>query len=312
MTKKIIKTTTVEGRQLNAASSVRLQMGFSFSAFILIGANDGALGILLPSLRAHYSVDKATIGLLFLSAALGFLIGAFNTGLLVEKLGHRRSLVLGAVSFLLSVGVISLMPPFIVALIMFLPLGFGIAVIDAGLNVYIAGLPRNTSLLNYLHAFYGAGAWLGPVMASAILAIGWGWNSVYLIWVGMSLVLLIGFRLFFNKREVSSQKDVAETQGNVLLAALKLRVVWLAALFLLFYVGAEVSLGSWSYTFLLEERHGSTLLSGWSVSGYWLGLTLGRLMLGRVAQRVGNKRLIQGCLLGVVIGVLFIWLVPVQ
>jgi len=130
--------------------------------------------------------------------------------------------------------------------------------------------------------------------------------------VGMSLVLLIGFRLFFSKREVPSQKDVAKAQGNVLVAALKLRVVWLAALFLLFYVGAEVSLGSWSYTFLLEERHGSTLLSGWSVSGYWLGLTLGRLTLARVAQRVGNKRLIQGWLLGVVVGVLLIWLVPVQ
>jgi fucose permease len=220
--------------------------------------------------------------------------------------------MLGAMSFLLGVGTLSLMPPFVVVLIMLLPLGFGVAVIDAGLNAYIAGLPRNTALLNYLHAFYGAGAWLGPVVASAILTIGWGWTSVYLIWVGMSLVLLIGFRLFFNRREVSSQKDVAKTQGNVLLAALKLRIVWIAALFLLFYVGTEVSLGSWSYSFLIEERHGSTLLSGWSVSGYWLGLTLGRLALARVAQRVGNKRLIQSCLLGVVTSVLLIWLVPVQ
>jgi fucose permease len=29
-------------------------------------------------------------------------------------------------------------------------------------------------------------------------------------------------------------------------------VVWLAALFLLFYVGAEVSLGSWSFSFLTD------------------------------------------------------------
>jgi fucose permease len=289
-----------------------LPVGLSYFAFILIGANDGAFGVLLPSLQAHYGVDKATIGLLFLSAALGYLIGAFNTGLLVEKLGQRLFLMLGAASFLLGVGALSLMPPFILAVIMFLPSGFGIAAIDAGLNAYIAGLPHNTTLLNYLHAFYGAGAWLGPVVASAILAIGWGWHSVYFIWMGVSLVLLIGFRLIFSKRGVSSQRDAVKARGNVLVAALKLRIVWLAALFLLFYVGTEVSLGSWSYTFLLEERHGATLLSGWSVSGYWLGLTLGRLMLGRVAQRVGNKRLIQGCLLGVVIGVLLIWLVPAQ
>lgn len=312
MTKKIIKTTTAEGKQLNSASSARPQIGLSFFAFILIGANDGALGVLLPSIGAHYNVDKATIGLLFLAGTLGYLIAAFNSGLLVEKLGQRLFLMVGAASFLLGVGALSLMPPFVVVLIMLLPLGFGVAVIDAGLNAYIAGLPRNTALLNYLHAFYGAGAWLGPVVASAILAIGLGWNRVYLIWAGMSLVLLICFRLFFNKREISSHKDIAKDQGNVLVATLKLRVVWLAALFLLFYVGTEVSLGNWSYSFLIDERHGSTLLSGWSVSGYWLGLTLGRLTLARVALRVGNKRLIEGCLLGVVVGVLLIWLVPIQ
>lgn len=97
----------------------------------------------------------------------------------------------------------------------------------------------------------------------------------------------------------------------MLAGALKLRIVWLAALFLLFYVGAEVSLGSWSYTFLTEERHEATLLSGWLVSGYWLGLTLGRLFLARIAERVGNKRMIQGCLIGVVIGVVLIWLAPI-
>ncbi len=94
--------------------------------------------------------------------------------------------------------------------------------------------------------------------------------------------------------------------------ALRLRVVWLGALFLLFYVGSEVSLGSWSYSFLTEERHGALLLSGWVVSGYWLGLTLGRLSLAKVAQRIGAQRLIELCLVGVVVGLLLVWLVPVE
>ncbi len=47
------------------------------------------------------------------------------------------------------------------------------------------------------------------------------------------------------------------------------------------------------------------------VSGYWLGLTLGRLALARVTLRVGSERLIQACLVGVVIGVLLVWLLPI-
>ena len=156
----------------------QLQVGFAFSAFILIGANDGALGVLIPSMRLHYGVDKATIGLLFLFQTIGYLIAAFNSGLLVEKLGNRRFLVSGVASFLLGVGALSLMPSFVIVLIMMLPLGFGVAIIDAGLNTYIASMPRNAALLNYLHAFYGTGALLGPVIASAFLAMRWGWNDV--------------------------------------------------------------------------------------------------------------------------------------
>ena len=292
---------------------LRLQIALAFFAFILIGANDGAVGVLLPSMIAYYHVDKGTIGLLFLSMAIGFIAAAFNSGLLVAKLGSRLFLMLGAAVLMLSLFTISLAPPFPVMLVMFLPLGFGAAILDAGLNAYFAGLPRNGALLNYLHAFYGTGALLGPIVASGLLVLHVGWNNVYDVWVVMGLIVLIGFGLVFQHRHVAAPAASAETArvgSNVLLSALRLRVVWIAALFLLFYTGTEVSLGSWSYSFLTETRHGPTLLSGWVVSGYWLGLTLGRLSLANIVLRVGSKRLIEGCLLGVIAGVLLVWLVP--
>src|SRR5881392_2411852 len=112
-----------EQEQTNSTASLRTQIGLAFFAYILIGSNDGALGVLIPSIQAHYSVNKATVALLFLSATLGYLVAAFNSGLLVEKLGNRRFLILGVVSFLLGVGTLSLMPQFMVILIMMLPLG---------------------------------------------------------------------------------------------------------------------------------------------------------------------------------------------
>jgi len=288
-----------------------LQVGLAFFAFVLIGANDGAFGVLIPSLQMQYGVDKATIGLLFLVQSIGYLVAAFSSGLLIEKLGNRRFLMLGVVSFLFGVGSLALMLPFMIVLITMLSLGLGVGIIDAGINAYIASMPRNTARLNYLHAFYGIGALLGPLIASALLAVRWGWNSVYVVWIGMSLVLLIGFHLVFKQQNIAPSEEVAAPRSNVLVAALRVPVVWIAALFLLIYVGAEVSVGIWSYSFLIEERHTSILFAGWMVSGYWLGLTLGRLALARVTLRVGSTRLIQCCLVGVVIGVLLVWLVPI-
>ena len=310
MTATDIKATELTRR----TPRLRTQLGLCFFAFILIGMNDGAVGVLIPSIRSHYGVSNATIGLLFLFASLGYLIAAFNSGLLVEKLGNRLFLLLGIGAFLFATLMISLMPPFTVLLFMLLPLGFGGAILDAGLNSYIAGLPRNTALLNYLHAFYGTGALLGPIIASALLAIGFGWNSVYIVWIGICIVLGVGVGFAFkgHKKIGNEKTEKTETKQNVLFTALAMRIVWLGALFLLFYVGTETSLGSWSYSFLTEERHGAPLLMGWAVSGYWLGLTLGRLTLARVALNLGEKRMIQLCIVGVIVGILLIWLVPLN
>jgi fucose permease len=124
------------------------------------------------------------------------------------------------------------------------------------------------------------------------------------------MVALVGFWFVFREPAFDENKKAAKEPGNVLALALRLRVVWIGALFLLFYVGSEVSLGSWSYTFLTEQRHLPTLFSGWAVSGYWFGLTVGRLTLARLAERGGGKRLIQGCLVGVAVGIVLIWFAP--
>lgn len=295
------------------AARRRMQIGIAFYAFIVIGANDGGLGILLPSISAHYGISTGTAGLLFPAGTLGYLSAAMGSGLLLERLGRRSFFLLGAVAFSIGAFLVFTILPFPLLLLSLLCIGFGAAILDAGLNAYIAGLPRGTGLLNYLHAFYGAGALLGPVVASTVLALAGGWHITYLIWTGGGLLALVGFGLYFERRgEVrpASAAGANSRRDNVLFATLQSRVVWLCAVFLFVYVGTEVSLGSWSYSLLTVERHQAGLLAGWMVSGYWLGLTAGRVALGHVADRIGSQRLIVACLGGVIAGVLLVWSAP--
>jgi fucose permease len=293
------------------ASRRRFQISMAFFSFIVIGLNDAGLGILLPSIRAHYGISTGTAGLLFPAGSLGYLTAALSSGLLLERLGRRAFFLLGATAFSIGALLVFTMPVFPLLLASLLCVGFGVAVLDAGLNAYIAGLPRSTGLLNYLHAFYGIGALLGPVVASTILALAWGWNTTYLVWMGAGLLVLAGFGLLFERRDTAQMASAAGTEsGNVFTATLRSRIAWVCALFLFVYVGTEVSLGSWSYSLLTQERHQAVLLASWMVSGYWLGLTVGRVALGHVAERVGSQRLIIGCLGGVLAGVLLVWWAP--
>lgn len=67
------------------------------------------------------------------------------------------------------------------------------------------------------------------------------------------------------------------------------RVTWLCALFLLGYVGVEVALGGWIVTFMIRVRNGGAFASGMTATGFWLGITVGRIVLGFVTPRVGEK-----------------------
>jgi fucose permease len=292
-------------------TSPRLKLGLAFFAFILVGTNDGAVGVLLPSLMKQYGVNEATIGLLFLASTCGYLISSFNLGLVMEKIGSWQTLLLGIVIFLCGTGILILQPAFVLLTAGYFFIGMGVAIVDPGLNIYIASLPQNTALLNYLHSFYGIGALLGPIIASTFLALNLGWNSVYILWFAIALLLLASFAIIFRDWQLVQNSDEEKKQKSSFAIIFRMRYVWLAAFFLLFYVGTEVTLGNWSYSLLTRDRQGIPFISGWIVSGYWFGLTLGRLLLGSVAKRIGDKRLLQLCLLGTIVGLVITWIAPV-
>lgn len=60
-------------------------------------------------------------------------------------------------------------------------------------------------------------------------------------------------------------------------------------MFLLGYVGVEVALGGWIVTYMIRIRHGGAFASGMTATGFWLGITVGRVVLGFVTPRVGEK-----------------------
>ena len=74
------------------------------------------------------------------------------------------------------------------------------------------------------------------------------------------------------------------------------RTTWLCALFLVGYVGIEVGLGGWIVVFMIQVRQGTRFASGMIATGFWLGLTVGRFVLGFVTPRIGEKLAIAVCL----------------
>jgi fucose permease len=292
----------------------RSRILLSYAIFILIGISAGAPGVLLPAQIDDYGVDKATIGIMFITFSTGYAAGGALSGPILHRLAERATLGLGAGLFLAFSLVMATGPPFAALIALQVIGGFGTGLLDSALNTQIAPLPNSTTLLNRLHAFFGVGALIGPVLAGWQLDLGRPWTATWLTIAVLLVPLLASAVLLSPGRSPASAGESrgGEVAPNLLRTTLSHRAVWLAALFLLVYVGAEVSIGNWAPSLLVEDRGQDVLISSLVVSGYWLGLTVGRFTVSPLAIRLGYGpvAMIYGCLAGTALGALIAWVVP--
>jgi fucose permease len=290
----------------------RLPVLLAYAAFVLIGVKAGATGVLLPEQIADYQVDKATIGIMFFTGSAGFVIAGGAAGGLLYRLGSRLTLVVGGSAFALSHLLLAARPPFVVFVLVQILTGFGTGVLESVLNVHLTGLPNSTTLLNRLHAFFGVGALLGPLLAAWLL--GFTTWTVALALLGVAAVpLVIGFLLTYPRRAPSQPAEPgARPERGLLASALREPGVLLGAALLSVYVGLEIAVGNWAFSYLVEERGQGASLAGYTVSGYWLGLTLGRFLISPIATRLGLSAagMMYACMVAVTASATLAWLAP--
>jgi fucose permease len=297
------------------AGQVRPPVLVSYAAFVLVGISGGVMGVLLPSQMAGYGVDRGVIGTIFLAGAAGFALAGFSTGALIHRFGVRVTLTVGGLAFTVSALYLATRPPFAVFVAAQIVTGYGIGILESGLNVYLSALPGATTLLNRLHAFWGVGALLGPPVAAWIVGFS-SWTVVWLVQAAIGVPLIACFLVTFRPPEPASAAPAAAApvtgQGGMLGAALRDPGVRLGAAMLAVYVGLELGVGNWGFSYLVQARALPGSLASYAVSGYWLGLTLGRFLISPVATRLGVTpgRMLYGCLAGVIAAAALAWLSP--
>ncbi|KEP55841.1 MFS transporter [Rhizoctonia solani 123E] len=248
------------------------------------GWNDATTGPLIPIIQARYNIGFIVVSMLFVSNCVGYLSAAVINIHLTDRLGFGKVILLGGVLQILAYAVLAPAPPFPVICISYAINGFGISLHNAQANGFVAELPKNTSAkLGLLHAGYGAGAFIAPLVATQFAQIP-RWSLHYLTSLGISLANSIALFVVFRLRQ---QHEVMETPGphadtagtsrndeNIYGAVFSSRAVQLLAIFSWVYVGTEVTVGGWIVTFIIEERGGGAS-AGYVSSGFFG--TFGRL-----------------------------------
>jgi fucose permease len=279
----------------------------AYIAFIALGMPDGLLGVAWPSIRVSFSIPLDAIGMLLTASVAGYMTSSFLSGPLIARLGVGR--VLAASCALTGLGLIgyTLVPQWWMLVLLGVVAGLGAGAIDAGLNTYVAA-HFGEGLMQWLHASYGIGVTLGPIIMTLALTVLNSWRVGYQVVGGFQLALATCFVLtlaMWNQKDAptGSEEPKRLTDYKTPLGeTLRQPRVWLSVLLFFLYVGAEVSLGTWAYTLLIESRGIDPAMAGFWAGSYWATFTIGRVVAGMFAKRVGIKRLVLGGLVGALLG----------
>jgi fucose permease len=174
--------------------------------------------------------------------------------------------------------------------------GLGFGALDVGFNVMIATTyaARSVWALNLLNLFFGLGAVLSPVIASLTLrAAG---TAIPAIWAG-PLVFMIALPLLAwllpHGHGAAAPQPEGATPRSVYASAL----VWVFAFLLFLYVGSESGMNGWTAVYLTETSSLPLALAALGTSGFWVALTVGRLIGASVGGKVPAWSLLLTCLL---------------
>ncbi len=294
----------------------RLLIFTLFLAYICAGIISVLPGASLLLLAENTQVSLAIAGSSFTLSALGFIIGVLIAGFFSTKFNSKYILMGGLGLMSLAGAITPVTHSFSVLLIAQLIKGVGFGIIDVSINTILTLAFQDTlgETLNNVHSAYGIGALSGPLLLSLSLQM---LNEA--LWAYL-VGAVAGFVVFFllirqTVPEIPNQNDKQRQQQTSLYPnVFRQPLLWLMALQIALYVGAELGFGSWIVTVLSQSASISLALAAPAATAFFLGLTIGRLLGGQVLRRglLSEKQLLYISILGGFISGIVVAIFPGQ
>lgn len=257
------------------------------AAFVALGFPIGALGVVWPTMRIETGRPLGDLGLLLLALTSGYFVASLSAGRLRARVRATQVLVGGSVAagagalllttgswwgWLVGAGLI----------------GVGTGALEAVLNGHVA-LTHSSRVLNVLHAGFGVGATLGPLLGAFVVERDGPWRSVFVALALGWLVLGVGFARSVTpwageadpvpaSAPIAAATPPAGGEGRPGRTWSPLLVAAVVGFAL--YVSLETATGQWAFVLLTDDRGVSVRAAGVVVAAYWGALTVGRLGLG--------------------------------
>lgn len=266
-----------------------------YLSYVALGTVSPALGPALPFLAERVGISLDVASGLFSAKALGFMVGSFFTGRVLERLPAHGVIQVALLVTALSMLALSLTPIFGFLLIVLFVAGFATAWLDVGSNILIGWQLQEkvAPFLTGLHFIWGVGALITPLVIVQLQAR----TGALLAPFAVIAVFVAAHALLYVRLPSPSPRQTAQIQAAPL--PLSPLIVFMVMLFLAGTM--EMAIGGFVFSYLLRMDLSTAQVAGGVTSTFYTAITCTRLATAFLLLRFSGQTVLQ-VTLGLVVG----------
>jgi len=253
--------------------------------FFIMGFVD-IVGVATSYVKADFAgMDDKVSGLISLSCFLWFLILSIPTGMLMNRIGRKKTVVVSFAITALAMLIPVLKYDFAFVLVAFAMLGIGNTMLQVALNPLVTNVvsaEKLTGTITLGQFIKAMSSFLGPILAAMFAGSVWGWKAIFPVYAAVTVLAMAWLAVSPIQEQLIEKSEITFARTFSLLRDKYIVLFFIGILVL---VGVDVGMGV-TFPKLLQERCSLPLeKAGMGNSVYFLARTVGAFLGGVVLMR---------------------------
>lgn len=258
--------------------------------FFIMGFVD-IVGVATSYVKADFAgMDDKVSGLISLSCFLWFLILSIPTGMLMNRIGRKKTVVVSFAITALAMLIPVLKYDFAFVLVAFAMLGIGNTMLQVALNPLVTNVvsaEKLTGTITLGQFIKAMSSFLGPILAAMFAGSVWGWKAIFPVYAAVTVLAMAWLAVSPIQEQLIEKSEITFARTFSLLRDKYIVLFFIGILVL---VGVDVGMGV-TFPKLLQERCSLPLeKAGMGNSVYFLARTVGAFLGGVVLMRFSASK----------------------
>jgi len=276
---------------MNSAPSAQRDLSIikwlTFFMFTMFAMTTDSVGVIIPEVIKEFHLSMTVGGAFHYAAMSGIAFAGFFLGYLADKIGRKKSIILGLVLFALNSYLFSVGRSFAFFVVLLVISGVAIGIFKTGALALIGDISQSTvehtATMNTVEGFFAVGAIIGPAIVAHLLAGGTSWKWLYVI-AGTICLLLIVTASFVQYPQTAGSSESVDLKRTLQMMKNPYALGFSAAIFL--YVTVESAVYVWMPTLLAGYQGRLIWVATYAISIFFILRAAGRFIGSWVLARL--------------------------